>query len=338
MDRASRSRRALLGGVAGTFACTVLRRPASAAETVVKFGNNQPPAYPLNVRMREAGDRIRERTSGRMEMQLFPQGQLGGDTDMLTQVRTGAVQLYTASGLVLSSLVPVAAINAVGFAFPGYEPVWAAMDGGLGALIRGQVAKTGLVVFDRIFDIGFRQITSGQAPIKAPADLKGFKIRIPPSSLGISMFKALGAHPTALNFAEVYTALQTKVVDGQENPLSIIDAAKFHEVQKHCALTSHMWDGFWLLGNGRFLRGLPAGDQAMLAEEFARAAVESRADVARLETSMQAHLTGKGMQLAAVDVAAFRDALKEAGFYREWRERFGAEVWRTLETYTGDLA
>jgi TRAP-type transport system periplasmic protein len=270
-------------------------------------------------------------------VQVFPQGQLGGDTDMLSQVRSGALELYTASGLVLSTLVPVTAVNAVGFAFPDYDKVWAAMDGDLGALIRARIEKGGLVAFDKIFDIGFRQITSGPAPIRTPQDLRGFKIRIPPSALGIAMFKAFGASPTALNWSETYTALQTKVVDGQENPLSIIDTGKFYEVQKHCALTGHMWDGFWLLGNGRFFRGLPKDVQNILGEEFARAADEDRRDVDKLETSMQAVLKGKGMQISTVDAAPFRDTLRSAGFYKEWKEKFGADVWKALEKYTGDL-
>lgn len=335
---AATSRRTLLkSAAASSLACTLLSRPANAAETVLRFGNNQPPTYPLNVRMREAADRIRERTSGRVELQIFPQGQLGSDTDMLSQVRQGALQLYTAAGLPLSTLVPLAAINAVGFAFPNYDKVWPAMDGDLGAMIRAQVAKSGLVAFDKIFDIGFRQITSGN-PITRPADLKGFKIRIPPSSLGVSMFRALGASPMTLNLAEVYTALQTKVVDGQENPLSIIDSTKFYEVQKHCALTSHMWDGFWLIGNGRFFRAQPKDVQDILSEEFARAALEGRVDVAKLESSLQEVLKGRGMQFATVDPAPFRDALRAAGFYKEWREKFGEEAWKVLEKYTGELA
>lgn len=330
-------RRSVLRGATATFACTILHHPADAAEIVMKFGNNQPPDYPLNTRMREAAERIRERTSGRIIVQIFPQGQLGSDTDMLSQVRSGAVQLFTASGLVLSTLVPATAINALGFAFADYDQIWAAMDGELGGLIRSQIEKTGLVVFDKIFDIGFRQITSGRAPILTPGDLKSFKIRIPPSALGISMFKALGAAPTALNWSETYTALQTKVVDGQENPLSIIDTGKFYEVQKYCSLTGHMWDGFWLLCNGRFFRNLPNEVQEILREEFARAADTDRADVAKLEASMQHVLMSKGMQISKVDPMPFRDALRHAGFYNEWRNKFGDDIWRTLRKYSGDL-
>ena len=128
----------------------------------------------------------------------------------------------------------------MGFAFNDYPSVWKAMDGDLGAYIRGQIAKANIVAMDKIWDNGFRQITSSTKPIAAPADLKGFKIRVPVSPLWTSMFKALDASPASINFAEVYSALQTKIVDGQENPLAIISTAKLFEVQKYCSLTNHM--------------------------------------------------------------------------------------------------
>lgn len=333
-------RRSFLGGTLGGVAalgCNLLSFPADAAEFRLRFGNNQVADYPLNVRMREAADRIRERTAGRVELLVFPAGQLGTDTDMLSQVRSGALQFYSASGLVLSTLVPVSAINALGFIFADYNQVWTAMDGDLGGIIRGSIEKVGLVAFPKMFDIGFRQITSNETPIRKPEDLKGFKIRIPPSLLGVSMFKALNAAPVTLNWAETYTAMQTRVVDGQENPLSIINSGKFYEVQKYCALTGHMWDGYWLLGNGAGFRRLPKDVQEVIAEEFAKAAEDDRADIAQLERSMKGNLESKGMTFAATDQGVFRAALQQAGFYREWRGKFGDDAWKILEKHTGTL-
>lgn len=332
------SRRGALGlgaGAVTTFAA--LRFPADAAEFNQRFGNNQVASYPLNVRMQQAAERIREATSGRMNLQVFPAGQLGTDTDMLSQVRSGALNFYSASGLVLSTLVPISAINAVGFAFSDYGTVWKAMDGDLGARIRADVSKVGLVAFEKPFDIGFRQITSNGAPIATPDRLKGFKIRIPPSKLGVSMFRALDASPVTLNWAETYTALQTKVVDGQENPLSIIEAGKFYEVQKFGAMTGHMWDGYWLLGNAASLRRLPKDVQEVVAREINRAAEEDRADIAALETSMKGELEKRGMSFVTPDTAPFRDALRKSGFYKEWKDQFGEAAWKTLESYAGDL-
>ncbi len=110
------------------------------------------------------------------------------------------------------------------------------MDGDLGKFVRGQIAaKVGLVPMERIWDLGFRQITNSIKPIKSAADLAGMKLRVPGAPALVSLFKALGTHPVSMQFGEVYTSLQTKVVDGQENPMSIIDAGKFYEVQKFCS-------------------------------------------------------------------------------------------------------
>jgi len=331
-------RRALVAGAAGLIGAPLVARYARAAEFEFRYGNNVPATYPLNVRTTEAAERIRRATNGRFDLQIFPNGQLGTDSDMLSQVRSGAIQFYTASGLVLSTLVPVTAINAVGFAFTDYRQVWPAMDGELGAAIRAAIAKSGLRAMDKIFDIGFREITSASRPVNGPADLDGFKIRIPASQLGVSMFKALGAAPATLNFSEVYTALQTRVVEGQENPLSIIDTAKLYEVQKYCAMTNHMWDGFWFLANGRAWDQLPADIQAIVQRELGAAAEADRADVAALDASLKQGLQGHGMSFTSPDPAPFRARLQQAGFYAQWREKFGPEIWALLEKYVGKLA
>ena len=109
----------------------------------------------------------------------------------------------------------------------------------------------------RVWDEGFRQITSSTRPINTVDDLHGFKIRVPPSPISLSLFQYLGAAPITLNVAELYTALQTHVVDGQENPLGLIETQKFDQVQKYCSLTHHMWVGYWMLVNGAFWKSLP---------------------------------------------------------------------------------
>lgn len=312
-------------------------RADAAAEFVFKFGNNVPETYPLNVRVTQAAERIRTATDGRFDLQIFPAGQLGTDTDMLSQVRSGAIDCYTASGLVLSTLVPLTAINALGFAFRDYGQVWPAMDGKLGALIRMKIDAAGLHAIENIFDIGFREVSSSTHPITDPASFSGFKIRIPPSALGVSMFRALGAAPATLNFAEAYTALQTHVVDGQENPLSIIDTAKFFEVQKFVSMTNHMWDGYWLLCNGRSWRSLPDDIRVVVSRELNRAALEDRADIAVLDASLKGKLESKGMVFNTPDPEPFRAILKRDGFYDQWRKTFGDEAWDVMESYTGRL-
>ena len=168
------------------------------------------------------------------------------------------------------------------------------MDGGLGAYVRTQIAKAGLHAMERQWDNGYRQMTSSTRPIKGPDDLKGFKIRVPPSPLWTSMFKAFDAAPMSINFSEVYSALQTKVAEGQENPLSIIYFAKLYEVQKYLSETNHMWDGFWFLANGKVWNGLPADIRDVIAKNLNKSAVDQRADILKQNETFKADLTEQG--------------------------------------------
>ena len=311
---------------------------AQKAEFTYKYANNLPVTHPMNIRAKEMVDAIRADTSGRLDIQVFPNNQLGSDTDMLSQLRSGALEFFTLSGLILSTLVPTASITGIGFAFPDYDAVWKALDGELGAYVRAQIAKAGIVAMDRIWDNGFRQITSSTKPIVTADDLKGFKIRVPVSPLWTSMFKALEASPASINFAEVYSALQTKIVDGQENPLAIIATAKLYEVQRYCSLTNHMWDGFWFLANGKAWESLPPNLRAIVAKHVNAAGLNERADVAKLNASLQKELTDKGLVFNQAKTDTFRDKLRKAGFYEEWKGKYGNEAWALLEKYSGKLA
>ena len=151
------------------------------------------------------------------------------------------------------------------------------------------------------------------------------------------MFKAFGASPASINFSEVYSALQTKVVEGQENPLSIIQIAKLYEVQKYCSMTGHMWDGQWVLANGKTWAGIPKDLQAIIERNVSEAVVKQRDDMAKLNDTLEADLKAKGMILNYPDKNAFRATLAKAGFYEEWKGKFGAEAWGKLEKYAGKL-
>jgi tripartite ATP-independent transporter DctP family solute receptor len=234
--------------------------------------------------------------------------------------------------------VPVASINGIGFAFKDYGQVWPAMDGALGAFVRSAIAKAGLHAFDNMWDNGYRQITSSTHPINTPDDIKGFKIRVPVSPLWTSMFKALGASPTSININEVYSALQTKIVEGQENPLSLINLFKFYEVQKYVSFTNHMWDGFWTLANAKAWADLPKDLQEIVARNINGAALKEREDVRQLNDSLQGDLTQKGMVFNKTDAEKFRAALRTAGFYAEWKDKYGAEAWAALEKQVGSLS
>ena len=331
-------RRSLLAGAASLPLVAIRTRPAGAAEFTYKFANNLPATHPLNVRGLEAAARIKHATDGRVEVNVFPNNQLGSDTDVLSQLRSGAVEFFTMSGLILSTLVPPASINGVGFAFKDYDQVWAAMDGKLGAYVRGEIGKRGLLAMERIWDNGYRQTTTSSKPITAPEDFRGVKLRVPVSPLWTSMFSALGASPASINISETYSALQTRIVDGQENPLAVIETAKFYEVQKYCSMTNHMWDGYWFLANRRAWDKLPPAAQETVARELNKSAIDERADVAALNAGLRGKLQASGLAFNDLDPAPFRDTLKRAGFFRDWQAKYGPEAWGILESQVGSLS
>jgi tripartite ATP-independent transporter DctP family solute receptor len=332
------TRRSLLVGAgAGLIASPFAGAFGQKAEFNYKFAHNMPVTHPVNMQATAMADALRSETNGRLDLQVFPNSQLGNDTDTLSQLRSGGVEFFSLSGLILQTLVPAAGINGVGFAFPDYAAVWKAMDGDLGAHIRKEISKKGLIAMDRIWDNGFRQITTSTRPISKAEDLKGMKIRVPPSPMWTSVFKSLDASPTSINFAEVYSALQTKIVEAQENPLAIISTAKLYEVQKYLSITNHMWDGYWMLANRKAFERLPAEIQKLVAAKFNETALKERADTEALNANLQIELAAKGMIINQADTASLRAKLRSAGYYAEWKTKFGDEAWAVLERYTGNL-
>lgn len=331
------TRRHLLAAAAAVPMAGLLTRRAHAAEFNYKLATGQDPTHPVNKRAQEAADRIREATKGRMDIKIFPANQLGSDTDLLAQVRSGGVEFFNLSTSILATLVPVAGIVNTGFAFPDYATVWKAMDGQLGTYIRDQIGKAGLVAPMKIWDNGFRQITSSTREIKTPDDLKGFKIRVPPAPMLTSVFKSLEASATPINFNELYSALQTKVVEGQENPLAIIASARLYEVQKYCSMTGHVWDGYVMLGNRRSWAALPEDVRTIVIREFDVSGMAERADIAELSQSLRQDLTAKGVTFLDVNRELFRAALAKTSFYGDWRVKYGDEAWGLLEAAVGKL-
>jgi TRAP-type transport system periplasmic protein len=187
------------------------------------------------------------------------------------------------------------------------------------------------------YDHGFRQITTRTKPINGPDDLHGFKIRLPVAPYLISLFRHLGASPTAINFNEVYSALQTGIVDGQENPLVLIDTAKLYEVQKYCSLTNHVWAGFHTSFNVAAWKRLPPDLQETVHRIFTEEAVAERQDFVKMTTNEQQNLITKGLTFNAPDSKPFREVLAKSGFYPDMKKTAGDQAWALLEKYVGPL-
>jgi len=333
------TRRGLLKSGSAAGAAMLLSRPASgAAEFEFKLGINTTDTHPLTLRLIEAAHAIGAQSSGRLKITVFPNSQLGGDPEMLSQIRAGGIELLAAPSLTLSTLVPLSGLPSIGFAFKSYDQVWAAMDGGVGDIVRDAISAAGLVPMKKIWDNGFRQITSSSSrQLNSIEDIRGFKIRVPVTALLISLFSGLGALPSSISYSELYSALQTHIVEGQENPLAMVSTGKLYEVQKYCALSNHCWSGYWIVANRRAYASLPADLQEILSGIFDAFAVKERADLLELDRSLQAELTNKGMTFNKPDPVQFRAALVQAGFYMQWQKTYGMEAWARLEQYTGPL-
>ena len=331
------TRRQILCAAAALPLFSIGTGKANAAEFTYKLATGQDPTHPVNKRAQEAIDRIRNATGGRLEIRLFPANQLGSDTDLLSQVRSGGIEFFNQASVVLSTLIPAAGIVNVGFAFSDYDQVWKAMDGPLGTYVRAQNEKSGLLTMSKPWDNGFRNVTTSTKPVHGPDDLRGMKLRVPAAPMLSSLFTALGASPTPINFNELYSALQTKLVEGQENPLAIISTARLYEVQKYCSLTNHVWDAYWFLGNRKAVERLPKDIQEIVRREFDRSATNERLDIATLNSSLRTDLATKGIQLIEPDKKAFKDTLAKTSFYKDLRAKFGENAWKLLQDSVGSL-
>ncbi len=324
----------LTGAAVATGAAAI--RPASAARRyVIRFGLDLSTDHPTTVNAMAAARKIKAATDGVVDVEIFPNSQLGNDSHMLSNLRSGAIQMMAIGDNILATLVPSAAIDNIGFAFKSPEMAWGALDGAVGDIVRTDIAKAGLIPMRRIWDEGFRQITTSTKQINTPEDLHGFKIRVPPSPISLSLFQSLGAAPATINVSELYTALQTHVVDGQENPLGNIETQKFYQVQKYCSMTDHMWVGYWLLVNGTFWKGVPANYRKIIEDTFDAQAQEQRAANQKLDGTLEAKLKGQGMEFATPDKALFQAALVKSGFYKTWKAKFSPQLWSALEKSTG---
>lgn len=330
------SRGAFIASSSAAFASiAIIKAPAKAADFTGKAGTNQPVDHPLSVAMKDLWDNVRKDSNGRIDMAVFPNNQLGGDTAMFTQLRSGAMQVMTLDGAIMASVVPVAAIPSIGFAFADSNQAFKAVDGRLGAYIRNDIASKGIYAFEIIWENGMRNVTSSTHPINTADDFSGFKIRTPQGNLYIDLFKSLGAAPTPINFSELYPALQTKIVDGQENPLLNIEFARMYEVQKYLSLTAHMWGGYWLIANGEFWASLPPDLKAIVSRNARTYGLKMRKEVMAMNDNLLTKLKSQGMVVNVPERTGMRAKLGD--FYKKWRAEFGSTAWDILESYSGKL-
>ena len=300
-----------------------------------KFSHSQPVDFPLHTASVQMWDAVRRESNGRLNVQIFPNGQLGSDAAVITQLRSGAIQFTTQSGATLSAVVPVTAIENLPFAYPSIKTVFAALDGNLGAYLRSEIAAKGMFCFPKMFNLGFRQVTTSTHPIRTVDDFNGLKMRTPQSKIYVDVFRALGATPAAIGFNELYTALQTKVVDAQETPFCIIESAKFYEVQKYLSVTNHSFTGWWLIANGDAWNALPPDLQAIVERNAEKYILQQRREIDLLNVAVEDKLVRQGMIVNQADDASLKARLKPV--FAQFHEEFGQTAWSLLESYVGKL-
>ena len=300
-------RRRFLTGL-GSGAVAFIAAPAKAAQFVFKAATNFATDHPISIRAAQMFGAIQQQSNGRIEIQFFPNSQLGGDAAMFTQLRVGALQMFLISAGNLATVVPAADIANLGFAFADEEEAARVMSGPLGAYVRTEAAAKGIYAFRSIWEAGMFEIGSGSRPIRVPDDLHGFKLRVVESRIQIDLFKGLGATPTPLSFNEIYTSLQTKIIDGVAAPLVSFEASRFYEVQKYMSMTNHAWSGLWMIVNGEAWKSLPPDLQAVVERNNVKYAELEQRDTKTINVAARARLTAQGMTFNEVAQQPFRAA------------------------------
>jgi tripartite ATP-independent transporter DctP family solute receptor len=305
------TRRNILSGAASA----ALFMPAIArgqGKLIIRFGDVLPAAHPSVAMVAKAAKAIAEKSGGRIDIQMFPNSQLGGPRELVESMSAGALQMGGEGAAFYGAWVP---------AMPVLEAPYIWKDAA--HLARGaatpdakrlvdELVKTRNIRILAITYYGTRQLTTATKPVKDLKDMAGFKLRVPPSDVFNAMAEAWGARPTPIAFGELYLALKQGIVDGQENPLPTIQAGKMFEVQKFLVTTAHIITPRSISVNEPFWRGLSEADRTLIGEGVAQAAKDIDAEILKQESALTASFQAAGMTVIAPDVAAFRDAVMKA--------------------------
>jgi TRAP-type transport system periplasmic protein len=322
----------MAAGAAGLATVAIVRAPAKAAQFEFKCGSQLPLEHPSSVRLTQMWAAIERESGGRLRTQFFPNSLLGSDQAMLSQVREGALQFLSTSPGALAGVVTIAGISDLGYAFKDQAEAVRVMDGPLGGYLRDDAATKGLHVFRTIWGSGMKEIGSNSHPIRTPEDLRGFKIKAV-GMIAIDLFKELGASPNPLSLAETYTGLQTRLIDGEDGPLVIIETARFYEVIKYASLTDHAYSALWVMANADVWKSLPPDLQEIVERNNAKYAKLEWRDTDLVAMSVSDKLQRQGVTINRVDQAPFRTRLR--GYYQAWATRFGPRAWGLLESSLG---
>ena len=327
------SRRSFIASTVSAGGVALVRGRARAAQFEFKVGSQLPFDQPSGQHLGQMWSAVQRESGGRIAVQYFPNSVLGGEDAMFSQLRVGALQFQFMSPGTLASVVPSANIAYLGFAYNDAAQGLRAFDGPLGNYIRNEAAAKGLYAPRLIWNTGMGHLGMNTGPIRTPDDLKGLKIRVSGNKISVDLFKDLDANATPLGLAEVYTALQTKLVDGVASSLAIITSARWYEVLKYISLTNHVWFSQMLIANGDTWKRLPPDLQAIIERNNTKYSTIDRQMSLAADADLFAKLKDRKIAFNTVDQAPFRARLKP--YFQYWANEFGPTEWGLLQSALG---
>lgn len=306
--------------------------PIAEARTL-RISYNVAPGSSWDQGARRFKELVEERSGGRYTVELYPNAILAGGNDRveLEMTQAGAIDFLIKSTQWLTALDREFLLISLPWLFPNHEVANQVMDGPAGQRLLDGLERHNLVGLAWGVN-GFRQVTNSKREIRRPEDLRGLKIRVPGNEMYLAIFQHLGAVPVTMSFAEVFTALQTGAVDGQENPLSLIWSSRFHDVQNYVTIWNYSYDAVAFIASGVLWRGLSEEDRAMFAQAAKEAMAYEREIVAQEDIDLVVKLAEEGItvtQLTDEEIEAFRQAL--APVYRDYVNNIGPEVAKLFE-------
>ncbi|WP_355662448.1 TRAP transporter substrate-binding protein [Halomonas salifodinae] len=303
-----------------------LGSPLLASAETLRFGGNFTDDHSSSRAMEVFRDALAERTDGDLTAQLFPNMQLGGAGENVDQVSTGAIAGTWIGISYLSRTVPELEALSLPFAFASREDAFELIDGEVGELLDEKLAEKGFVALGYM-ELGFRHVTNNARPIETIEDFNGLKLRLQPNQTHLDTFRAIGANPVSMDINEVYGALQQGVLDGQENPYSIISTKRLDEVQGHLSDTGHFYDFIVVAANRNTFNRLSDENQQAVREAMAEAVAWQRQTAAEEDEAARATLIERGMQFTPISDET-RAALREAsqGVVDDLRDKIGSEI------------
>ncbi|MEM8569673.1 MAG: DctP family TRAP transporter solute-binding subunit [Pseudomonadota bacterium] len=318
-------RRTLMKAVGLATAGAIFAGSALAQEVTLRFGHYGKPGDTAYMAAEHFKFTVENMTDGEVEISLHPASELGNSPTMLEGARLGSIDLVLVGNPYFTAFAPQVNLLDLPFLFQSADHAYAVMDGEVGDALMDSINQSNLQGL-AFWEIGFRNLTNNTRAISTPEDLDGLKLRTTPNPAHIEAFQILGANPAPMPFAEVYSALQTGTIDGQENPVNHIYASKLHEVQKHLSLTAHAYTAAPLVINyGRFSRLDPEHQQALQVAAKLSASYGRALNAAKEAGSLQAMIDAGVEVVIEPDVAAFRDAVAEQTRVA-YKEEFGDEL------------